>query len=376
MRMSCSPLFLRPPRSWVFPARGRGRRGLRYWAAGLALVSAVGCGTLGSINAQGDNDTDAGHGGQQGNYASADGDSLAASPALRAGAGRTGSNGDVPGSAGTGSNGNGQRTTRKDDSGIGTSAKRSGSLASSSVTRDTLVGQIRRIAARRGDEVSVAVYDRTTGRTFTYNNDDVYCTASIMKVALMAVLMYKDEQAGESVTAQQRQLLTRMIEHSDNSAATQIWNDLGRGPGITPVLRKWGLTHTTLRGDGYWGLTQTTASDQVRLLQVVDTPNGCLKPADQALARALMTHVEADQRWGVSGGVPSDATVALKDGWSPAALNNWRINSIGMVQGEGRNYLIAVLTFHNPTEAYGIQTITDISSLVWKVLTPVKKDGD
>ena len=83
-----------------------------------------------------------------------------------------------------------------------------------------------------------------------------------------------------------------------------------------------------------------------------------------------MENVTPSERWGVTVGVPSQAVVALKNGWLP--LNdtdtNWQINSIGWVSGLGRDYLIAVLTTDNPTEAYGITTIGQISTDVWTAL--------
>jgi hypothetical protein len=83
-----------------------------------------------------------------------------------------------------------------------------------------------------------------------------------------------------------------------------------------------------------------------------------------------MENVAPSQRWGVSGGVPSEARVALKDGWLPLNEDNtnWQINSIGWVSGSGRDYLMAVLTTGNPSEQYGIDTINRLSTLVWQHL--------
>jgi hypothetical protein len=81
----------------------------------------------------------------------------------------------------------------------------------------------------RHDRVSVAVYDANTGQTYTYNPNAVYCTASIVKVTLMTTLLYKDQVAHKPISAAQNRLLVPMIEDSDNEAASDIWNQLGRG---------------------------------------------------------------------------------------------------------------------------------------------------
>ena len=40
------------------------------------------------------------------------------------------------------------------------------------------------------------------------------------------------------------------------------------------------------------------------------------------------------------GGVPSTATVAIKNGWLPESTG-WHVNSIGRVQGDGRDWATA-----------------------------------
>jgi hypothetical protein len=82
-----------------------------------------------------------------------------------------------------------------------------------------------------------------------------------------------------------------------------------------------------------------------------------------------MEHVVREQRWGVSAGVAPKATLALKNGWLPLAdAARWRVNSIGLIRGEHRNYVVAVLTDHNPSMQYGIDTIQQISRMLWKRL--------
>ena len=59
--------------------------------------------------------------------------------------------------------------------------------------------------------------------------------------------------------------------------------------------------------------------------------------------------------------------MALKNGWLPlnASSTDWQINSVGWVHGDGRNYLIALFSTGNPNEAYGIQSLNEISQIVW-----------
>jgi hypothetical protein len=45
------------------------------------------------------------------------------------------------------------------------------------------------------------------------------------------------------------------------------------------------------------------------------------------------------------------------------------VNSIGYVNGDGRNYVIAVLT-DGATEANGIATIEELSGFIWRELVP------
>jgi len=114
----------------------------------------------------------------------------------------------------------------------------------------------------------------------------------------------------------------------------------------------------------------STASDQLALLLKLVRPNALLSSTERAYALTLMEHVTPSQAWGVSGGVPPQATLALKNGWLPlgSGTSDWQINSIGWASGAGRNYLIAVLTTGNPSEAYGIDTIEQVSSDVWSAL--------
>src|SRR3954451_3894821 len=216
----------------------------------------------------------------------------------------------------------------------------------------------------RSGGTTVAVRDDVSRTSFTVNGSQRHYCASIVKVDILQTLLH---QRHGSLTSSQRALAARMIQESDNAAASVLWRQIGGAKALAAYDRVAGLKHTTPGQGGYWGLTVTSASDQRRLVGLVARHNSVLADGSRRYLTDLMRHVIRSQRWGVSAGVPSAASVALKNGWLPVRMDyrDWQVNSIGFVQGRGRSYDIAVLSRHNPSQGYGIATVEKISALVW-----------
>jgi hypothetical protein len=227
------------------------------------------------------------------------------------------------------------------------------------------VGAIAAYAATRGDNITVAVDDLTDGQTYYYRPGVVEHTASTLKVDILATLEARAQSEGRSLTAQEQSLAVPMIEDSLDSAADTLWGQLGPGP-VASLERAMGMTSTVPATNGIWGETTTTASDRLAMVRAVVFPNPVLTDSSRAYILYLMEHVTPSQDWGATGGVPAGVTVALKNGF--AVVNGWQINTEAWVDGDGRDYLISVLTDNNPTEAYGIQTVNSVSSIVWNAL--------
>jgi beta-lactamase class A len=218
--------------------------------------------------------------------------------------------------------------------------------------------------ATRSGRVSVGVFDATTGATYSYNGDTQHMTASIVKVAILETLLRQAQDENRSLTSTDRSLANRMIKQSDNAATDVLWRKAGRGPAIRRYIEKVGMSSTIMDSDGYWGLTSTTAPDQVRLVRTVAYPSQVLTEESSEYQESLMREVTPSQKWGVSGGVPATATVALKNGWLPRT-KGWVINSVGHIRGGTHDYVISVLTSDNPSMSYGVSTIEHVSGLVW-----------
>ena len=230
----------------------------------------------------------------------------------------------------------------------------------------------------RTGTVSAAVYDVRTGQAWQLGDGQPQPEASVVKLDILETMLARPK--GAALSAADQALARSMIEDSDNDAATSLWTEDGGAAGLTYYGERAGLTQTTpsecLACAGFafpgWGLSTTVPQDQLTLLKQLVVPghDPLLSRAARSYALSLMEHVTADQRWGISGGVPAGVTVALKNGWLPldAAATNWQVNSVGWVSGQGRDYLIAVLSTGNPTEQYGIDTINALSSLVWTAM--------
>jgi beta-lactamase class A len=233
---------------------------------------------------------------------------------------------------------------------------------------------LRAFLAGRSGNVTAAVYDVGARRVWVYRPGVREYTASIVKVEIMGTALQEAQQAGRVVPPAEQGLMPSMIENSDNDSATELLADVGGPAAVARFDRSAGMTGTQpstlalIPGTPWpgWGLTTTTALDEVVLVSRFAYPNTVLSGASRQYGLSLMENVEPDQAWGVSGGVPPGTTIALKNGWLPLGPSNWQIDSIGWIDGHGRDYVLAVLTADNPSEAYGIDTIDGIASYMYR----------
>ncbi|MFF4507218.1 serine hydrolase [Streptomyces sp. NPDC001401] len=219
-----------------------------------------------------------------------------------------------------------------------------------------LAEAVKSVSVENGTQVSVAVLDLDSGESASYG-DGAFDTASIVKVDILATLLLQAQDAGRHLTASEKSYATTMIENSDNTAASALWRTIGKADGLDAANKRLGLTDTEGGDDMLWGLTQTTAADQLALLQQVFGDDSALSEASQTYLQGLMGRIEADQHWGVSAAADGSKW-ALKNGWLARSTTGlWDINSIGRVTVDGRDYLVAALSKGNSTQAKGISLV-------------------
>jgi len=270
-----------------------------------------------------------------------------------------------------------------------------GQSAAHPLSASPLHGVAAYLASRQG-VAQVALYDRRTGRTYLLaGGPQAQYTASIVKADILAMWLRRYQSRPRPIPAaipySIQYLMKNMITVSDNVAATSLFYFGGGCRALTAFNTLIPTRDTTVgcQTPTYygWGNTTTSAADQVAIVAALAYPGRVLSPAARAYGLGLMESVIPGQRWGVSCGPwgsacePPDyatpvpgVTVALKNGWKyvPTCAKQddtcpWQVNSVGWVQGQGRDYALAVLTTDDPAGPetfgldYGIATIQGVT---------------
>ncbi|WP_232303688.1 serine hydrolase [Pseudofrankia sp. DC12] len=200
----------------------------------------------------------------------------------------------------------------------------------------------------------------------TQNRRTGWETASTVKLDILTDLLSKTGEGGK-LPAPQLARAKPMISVSDNTAASTLWRTAGGTAGMNAFYGRLGMTSTTAGSGGYWGLTETTALDQLKVLRAVSYPGPYLSANARATATSLLNTVIPAQRWGLTAGVPAGVSVQLKNGWLPHGPG-WVVNSLAHVHGAGKDYVMAVYTRDSATEQTGINTIAGLSRIAWSTV--------
>jgi beta-lactamase class A len=206
---------------------------------------------------------------------------------------------------------------------------------------------------------SVAVYDLDDSEALTAGSG-TYETASIVKVDILVSLLV---QRGGTLTTSQKALAKSMITVSDNSAATALFQAIGGTSGLNTTNRSLGLVETTAGTNGNWGLTRTTAADQLRLLKLIFTPNTILTAVSRQYVASLMSSVTESQDWGITAAGDDEDASAVKNGWLQRTTTGlWDVTSIGYIEAKDHHLLVVALVTSAKSEGVGISTIEKAAS--------------
>jgi Beta-lactamase enzyme family len=224
--------------------------------------------------------------------------------------------------------------------------------------RATLAAALGRLLRHHTGRLAVAVADLSTGVTAAYHARQAFHTASIVKAGILASLLLRRQRQHAVLDPGDQALAAAMIENSDNTAASALWNTIGGAAGLAAADQALRLRHTVPGPGGWWGLTATTVMDQLRLLSALTSPRSPLAAASRHYELALMRAVTAGQNWGVTAAADPRTRPAVKNGWMPdGPAGLWVINSIGVIGHHGQRLLLAVLSSGQPSQQAGIRQL-------------------
>jgi beta-lactamase class A len=238
--------------------------------------------------------------------------------------------------------------------------------------------------------MGVVVKDLTSNQAVSILPDEVFPTASSIKIAVLAEL-YRQAQQGklkltDIYTVQKsdlvqdsdimdgltpgvtkitlRDLATMMAAVSDNSATNVLIDRVGM-ENVNALLDSLGLTHTRLRrkmmdvkaaGEGRENVA--TPRELAGLLEMIYRGKVLNKENTDDFFQVLSTHKESF--------IPRDLPDGLRIANKPGELEGVR-NDVGLIFLKNRPYIVSVMTSYLRDEREGERAISRVSSLAYQM---------
>ena len=223
------------------------------------------------------------------------------------------------------------------------------------------------------DKLGVAVQDLRSGASWDFRGDWASQSASMAKpmIVSMALRKARADKLHLPLPAEQDAQAQKAIRNSDNDSADALWSWAGGRPSYDALAEDLGLknTHSAAEKD-FWSWTWTTPIDQLSFLhQLIKGDTTALSDTGRTYLLTLMGQVEDDQAWGVGAPRSPSVQVQLKNGWVQfqSTDNLWAVNSIGHVSGDGRDYLLTIMS-RTPTFDLGRAYCNAVGDWVFRIL--------
>jgi hypothetical protein len=220
---------------------------------------------------------------------------------------------------------------------------------------------VRYIQNRSGVESFAFMDDR--GRLYSYRAWVRAPSASLLKAMLLVAYLNRSSVRDRALTDSDRRLLGPMIRWSDNVTAGAVLNIVGES-GLNRVARRANMRWFELRVP--WGLSTTTAADQVRFFYRIDR----LMPArHRAYGMNLLRRIVPSQRWGIPPVKPDGWFIHFKGGWGSGT---GRVtHQSALLRTATKRIALSVITEWNPSHTYGTWTIRGVAARMLKRPLPL-----
>lgn len=213
----------------------------------------------------------------------------------------------------------------------------------------------KRYIASRPGRVRYSLHDATSGRRWDYRATEPVKCASLMKTLLLATYLRSSDVRDRALTEDDRKDLRPMIRESANDPASALYVKLG-ADAIARTARAAGMG--TVTPNPHWGLTRTTARQQVALFSHLPD---LFPKRHREYAMKLLATVVPSQRWGVGQvDLPANWLLYFKGGWGSGtgAVDH---QTALLMNGEQR-LVLSITTTNNPSHRSGTKTLEGVAS--------------
>jgi hypothetical protein len=216
---------------------------------------------------------------------------------------------------------------------------------------------------------SWSLMDRRTGQIWGSTNQTATSwPASMIKAWIGADFLRRANEAGATPSQDRLDEITTMIRDSDNDAAEDLFDELGRNASITRLLAICKLTDSSVDGRG-WGFVNLSSRDAVRMADCI-ADGTAASPQWTDFLLNLMRTVRAGN-WGIRDALrPDDASqVAIKNGWLDYDDDGfWHVNCMAVTDAWAMSVLQRYpIDGPHTDESFGAQNCEDVAT---ELLTP------
>lgn len=202
-------------------------------------------------------------------------------------------------------------------------------------------------------QFAVGVIDLTTGASATYKSGTGLRDGGLVTADILAALLLQHQLAGTRLSASEAGLAASMMDDGNSAATLQLWDLIGGAPGLAAANATLKLHDTSMMavGRGSWMWNRTTVADQLQLLADFTGSHSPLDAVYRDFALGLMASATAHP-WDVLAAASAGMPGAVADGslFGP----RWVIGSIGVIERNGHELLVAVLSDHNPAQGQAL----------------------
>lgn len=254
---------------------------------------------------------------------------------------------------------------------------------------EKMTGSLGKMAERYPGRVAIYLKDMKTGRTWTHHADDLFPSASLIKVPVMIAAFYKirdghlalDEKIaitrrnrvggsgslkwrpdGTKLTV--RQLLVHMINESDNTATKMVLDHLGIGY-VQQQFPRMGLLYTgiyeegmSIKGGRVMHENYTTAREMASLMDKIYNGQAVDKVSSEVMLEILKKPKAVASR--LAKGMPAGWDIAHKTGLLRQACHD---SAIFMTPNG--DYAVTVLTGQNRSYSQAKDFITKVARVTF-----------